>query len=138
MKRSVGHRSSLRACVYRCCSRSTCRRRRTASAPPQRSLGGAPSTSHQAVLQKYCVTCHNEKLKSGGLALSTLDLASVSEDIEPWEHVDPQGSNRSDAAGRTAAARKAARREPRDVSRDGARPRCGRAIRTRAVPRCSA
>jgi mono/diheme cytochrome c family protein len=43
--------------------------------------------AHQAVLQKYCVTCHNEKLKSGGLALSTLDLASVSKDVEPWEHV---------------------------------------------------
>jgi mono/diheme cytochrome c family protein len=43
--------------------------------------------SHQATLQKYCVSCHNEKLKSGGLALSTLDLASVSKDIEPWEHV---------------------------------------------------
>ncbi len=33
------------------------------------------------------MTCHNEKMKSGGLALSTLDLASVSRDIEPWEHV---------------------------------------------------
>src|SRR5688572_19672850 len=43
--------------------------------------------AHQAVLQKYCVTCHNEKVKSGGLALSTLDLARVSNDIEPWEHV---------------------------------------------------
>jgi mono/diheme cytochrome c family protein len=47
----------------------------------------ADTSAHQAVLQKHCVSCHNEKLKSGGLALTTLDLASVSKDIEPWEHV---------------------------------------------------
>ena len=41
----------------------------------------------QAVLQKHCMSCHNEKMKAGGLALSTLDLANLSKDAEAWEHV---------------------------------------------------
>ena len=31
--------------------------------------------------------CHNEKLKSGGLALSTLDLANPGKNPEKWEKV---------------------------------------------------
>jgi mono/diheme cytochrome c family protein len=57
-----------------------------ATAAPQ-----APPTSgaaeRQAVLSKYCFMCHNEKLKSGGLALSTLDLANLSKNPEKWEKV---------------------------------------------------
>jgi len=48
---------------------------------------GAAAQAHQAVLSKYCFTCHNEKLKSGGLALSTLDLTRLSQDLESWEKV---------------------------------------------------
>jgi len=43
---------------------------------------GPAAQAHQAVLSKYCFTCHNEKLKSGGLALSTLDLTRLSQDLE--------------------------------------------------------
>ena len=32
----------------------------------------SPAAERQAVLSKYCFMCHNEKLRSGGLALSTL------------------------------------------------------------------
>jgi mono/diheme cytochrome c family protein len=60
----------------------------TASARPAAAPAASEAvTANQAVIQKYCVTCHNEKLKSGGLALTALDLARVSKDIEPWEHV---------------------------------------------------
>ncbi len=41
----------------------------------------------RAVLSKYCATCHNDRAKAGGLALSTLDLAHLSKDAEAWEHV---------------------------------------------------
>jgi mono/diheme cytochrome c family protein len=48
----------------------------------------APTISaNQALLQKYCVSCHNEKMKSGGLALSGLDMTQISRDTEAWEHV---------------------------------------------------
>ncbi len=43
--------------------------------------------ANKATVQKYCVSCHNEKVKSGGLTLSTLDLARVTEHPEVWEHV---------------------------------------------------
>ena len=43
--------------------------------------------ANQATVQKYCVSCHNEKVKSGGLTLSTLDLARVTGNAEVWEHV---------------------------------------------------
>jgi hypothetical protein len=61
-------------------------------APPaggasQPAVIGPTSQAQQAVIQKYCIGCHNEKVKSGGLALSTLDLARVSKDADPWEHV---------------------------------------------------
>ena len=43
----------------------------------------APS-AHRATLDRYCVTCHNARVKAGGLVLDTLDVAS-----EPatWEKV---------------------------------------------------
>ena len=43
--------------------------------------------ANQATVQKYCVSCHNEKVKSGGLTLTTLDLARAAKDTEAWEHV---------------------------------------------------
>src|SRR5688572_14495478 len=43
--------------------------------------------ANQAVVQKYCVSCHNEKVKSGGLTLSTLDVSRAPEHAEVWEQV---------------------------------------------------
>ena len=64
---------------------------RPSSAPPVQTAVArqAPgvASAHQAVLSKYCISCHNEKLKSGGLALSTLDVTQLSKDAEAWEHV---------------------------------------------------
>src|ERR687891_179675 len=55
------------------------------------SVADRPSTdvvaANKATVQKYCVGCHNEKVKSGGLTLSTLDLARAPEHAEVWEHV---------------------------------------------------
>jgi mono/diheme cytochrome c family protein len=61
---------------------------RQVSAPaPSAAPAAEAVTANKAVVQKYCISCHNEKLKSGGLALSTLDIAQVTRDAEPWEHV---------------------------------------------------
>src|SRR6185295_18473081 len=51
--------------------------------------GAAPQTAspHRAVLDKYCVTCHNQRLKTGGLALDVLDLARPGEHADVWEKV---------------------------------------------------
>jgi hypothetical protein len=41
----------------------------------------------RAFLNKYCVTCHNEKLKTAGLTLDKLDFDRPGEQPEPWEKV---------------------------------------------------
>jgi hypothetical protein len=62
---------------------------------------------YRAVLDKYCVTCHNQRLKTGGLTLDTLDLGNVPAQAEVWEKVirklrsrtmPPAGMPRPDAA----------------------------------------
>jgi mono/diheme cytochrome c family protein len=56
--------------------------------PPQAPITSTSNPAdHRAVLNRYCVTCHNQRLKTGGLALDTLDLASASTDAGVWEKV---------------------------------------------------
>jgi hypothetical protein len=38
-------------------------------------------------LDRYCVTCHNDRLKTGGLSLEQLDPAVVGRDPETWEKI---------------------------------------------------
>jgi len=40
-----------------------------------------------AFLKQYCVTCHNQKLKTGGLTLDTIDLRDVSGNGELLEKI---------------------------------------------------
>ncbi|HEY3826753.1 MAG TPA: DUF1592 domain-containing protein [Bryobacteraceae bacterium] len=44
-------------------------------------------TPPQAVLNQYCLTCHNQKLKTGGLELDKLDLNHAGANAETWEKV---------------------------------------------------
>jgi len=59
------------------------------------------------MLDKYCVTCHNQRLKTGGLTLDNLNLDKVADNAETWEKVlrklhggmmPPQGMPRPDGA----------------------------------------
>src|SRR5271154_6157587 len=45
------------------------------------------ATAERALLNQYCVVCHNEKLKTGGLELDKLDTAHVADHAEKWELV---------------------------------------------------
>ncbi len=60
----------------------------------------------KAAINKYCVTCHNDRLKTGGLTLAGADLTHVSANAETWEKVirklrtsamPPAGAPRPDA-----------------------------------------
>ncbi|MBF8305705.1 MAG: hypothetical protein HW398_893 [Acidobacteria bacterium] len=46
-----------------------------------------PGTPYRVLLNRYCVTCHNEKLKTAGLTLDTMDVGKVSEGAAVWEKV---------------------------------------------------
>ena len=41
----------------------------------------------RALLDRYCVTCHNERLRTAGLALDAADPAAVAHDARIWEQV---------------------------------------------------
>jgi hypothetical protein len=45
----------------------------------------AASTPHQALLDRYCVTCHNQRLRSANLALDALDVTHPEKDALSWE-----------------------------------------------------
>jgi mono/diheme cytochrome c family protein len=53
------------------------------------TAGKAPVTaetnSHQALLNTYCIGCHNSRAKIGGLALDGLDLQAAADSAEIWE-----------------------------------------------------
>ncbi len=46
----------------------------------------SPAT-YRAVIGRYCLTCHNENLKTAGLVLSAMDVENVVEGAEVWEKV---------------------------------------------------
>ncbi len=46
-----------------------------------------PLLDQRALLDQYCVSCHNDRLKVGGLSLQQLDPANVANAPETWEKV---------------------------------------------------
>jgi len=79
--------------------------------------GTASASTQRAVLDRYCVTCHNEKSKAAGLeaarklTLDQLDLMHVGDQADVWEKIvrklragmmPPSGARRPDAATREA------------------------------------
>ena len=62
--------------------------------PPVLALGHEPQAAAQAVppeystlVSTYCVSCHNDRLKTGGLSLQAIDLANVPNHADVWERV---------------------------------------------------
>src|SRR5580765_3734055 len=47
----------------------------------------AAAPDPKALLDRYCVTCHNERMRAGGLLLNQLDVARAGERPEIWEKV---------------------------------------------------
>ncbi len=66
----------------------------------------AAAASHQALINEYCMGCHSDAVRSGGLALSELDLDAVGDNPEVAENVirklrgdlmPPAGARRPDS-----------------------------------------
>ena len=51
------------------------------------SPDASTAAPYRAVLNQYCVVCHNEQLHTAGLVLSKMDVANVPEGAEVWEKV---------------------------------------------------
>ena len=50
-------------------------------------IASEAQTASRAVLEKYCVVCHNQRAKTAGLMLDTLDLDQVGSQAQIWEKV---------------------------------------------------
>jgi hypothetical protein len=59
----------------------------TRVAVPQPARTGASADAQRALLDRYCVSCHNDRAKTANLSLQGLDLSQVSAHAEVWEKV---------------------------------------------------
>src|SRR5258706_5053406 len=65
--------------------------------------------AQKAIVNQYCVSCHNQRTKTAGLMLDKLDFANVAANADIWEKavrkvrvgmMPPQGAAQPDAATR--------------------------------------
>ena len=72
-----------------------------------RTAATTDAAASRVLLNQYCVTCHNERMKTADLMLDKLDVQNVASNAETWEKVvrklrsqamPPAGSRRPDAA----------------------------------------
>ena len=102
------------------------------TARPQ-SLSPVPAhaSAQRAVLDRYCVVCHNEQALTAGLALDKMDIEQVSEGAPVWEKVlrklrgramPPAGMPRPDEATYNSLANYL------ETELDGAKPNPGRPV----------
>ncbi|HET9220315.1 MAG TPA: DUF1592 domain-containing protein [Terriglobia bacterium] len=54
---------------------------------PQQSSANLELDSVRSTFTQYCIECHNDRAKTAGLALNTLDPGNVFQDPEVWEKV---------------------------------------------------
>ena len=52
-----------------------------------REQSTSAAATQRALVDRYCVTCHNERLRTGGLALDSLDVSRVGDAPAIWEQV---------------------------------------------------
>jgi mono/diheme cytochrome c family protein len=58
-----------------------------AAAPPQTATPVTPGSPARELVAKYCVSCHNERLKTAGIVLDKADAEQLSNSAETWEKV---------------------------------------------------
>ena len=79
----------------------------SAQTAPRQAEPSTTAPAPREFLDTYCVTCHNQRLRTSGLVLDTLDVANPKANAEVWERVigklragsmPPPGNPRADAA----------------------------------------
>lgn len=54
---------------------------------PASASSAASASAQRALIKQYCVACHNDKIKTGGLSLENADVSRVAGKPELWEKV---------------------------------------------------
>ena len=81
----------------------------------------------RALLNRYCVACHNRRTLTAGLALDTMDVAKLETNAATWEHVIRRlRANAMPPAGRPRSSPTARRPLCREPVRRSACAGCGR------------
>jgi len=57
------------------------------ASPTPQGEGGSAAAVQRALLDKYCVTCHSDRLKTANLSLQGLDVTKIADHAEVWEKV---------------------------------------------------
>jgi mono/diheme cytochrome c family protein len=77
------------------------------SVQPSTAAANRAAPNYKAAIDRYCVTCHNQRTKTAGLALDAIDVGRPGADAQVWEDVvrklrsrsmPPQGVPRPDDA----------------------------------------
>src|ERR1043165_5773892 len=77
------------------------------AAPRQAAPASGDVERYRAGVSQYCVSCHNDRAKTGGLSLEKMDFTNVGADAEIWEKavrklrvgmMPPQGAPQPDPA----------------------------------------
>jgi hypothetical protein len=71
---------SITSVLWRSTQAATLQNQVSRSTPP-------PTEAFRALLNRYCVTCHNERAKTAGLMLDRMDLSNVPVGADVWEKV---------------------------------------------------
>ena len=58
-----------------------------AAGPQQQAEAVSAVSSERALLDQYCVTCHSDRLETGGLSLESVDVTDVAAHPDVWERV---------------------------------------------------
>src|SRR5262247_3484785 len=81
-----------------------------AAGPRPPSIVQAPPAAGRAaepIIRQYCITCHDDRLRTGGLSFENADFSRIDRAADTWEKVirklrlgvmPPQGARRPDAA----------------------------------------
>ena len=57
------------------------------TASPTTAQNTSTAETLRPVIDRYCITCHNARLKTAGLTLDGLDYTRLGHDAETWERV---------------------------------------------------
>src|SRR5882672_5424024 len=88
MRRPVSFPGAMKlGCAGLAATLLLCVQVRILAQPGNAATAGSPASSQHQFLDRYCVTCHNERLKTGGLSLAAADLSRIGTQPELWEKV---------------------------------------------------
>src|SRR5262245_30300877 len=60
---------------------------RAAGFPPQTATPDVSAASVRSTLNKYCVSCHNDRLRTAELSLEKIDTSNIGDAAATWEKV---------------------------------------------------